>query len=114
MNVFNRLPGFTRTPPGLERVVLRVLPRTLLLGTLALGLPSLVARLWPETSGGADAARQVAAVDILAIGVLVVFWTAALTAAIASFIVMVMKGPAYVADAYPLSDSDAPQPSRPR
>ena len=38
MNLFNRLPGFTRTPAGSERVVLRRLPRTLLLGTLLLAL----------------------------------------------------------------------------
>ena len=31
-----------------------------------------------------------------------------LTVAIAAFIVMVMKGPAYVADPYPLSDTDRP------
>jgi hypothetical protein len=26
MNAFNRLPGFTRTPPGKERKVIRALP----------------------------------------------------------------------------------------
>ena len=34
------------------------------------------------------------------------------TAAIAAFIVVVMKGPAYVADAYPLNDSDTPSCKR--
>jgi hypothetical protein len=37
-----------------------------------------------------------------------------LTVAIGAFIVMVMKGPAYVADAYPLEDADQPSPGQPR
>ena len=36
MNLFNRLPGFPRTPAGKERVVLRQLPKAFLLGTLLL------------------------------------------------------------------------------
>jgi hypothetical protein len=54
--LFNKLPGFQRTPPGLERTILRRLPRITLLGTA----------------------------------------------------LMVMKGPAYVADPYSLSDADRP------
>lgn len=47
-------------------------------------------------------------VDIVAISILVLHRTAVLTVAIAAFIVMVMKGPAYVADAYPVDDSESP------
>ena len=47
-------------------------------------------------------------VDIYVLGLLVLFWTAVFTVAIGAFVVMVMKGPAYVADAYPLSDADRP------
>ena len=36
------------------------------------------------------------------IGVVVLHWTLVLTLALGCFIVRVMKGPAYVADAYPL------------
>jgi hypothetical protein len=35
-------------------------------------------------------------------------WTAVLTIAIGCFVVVVMKGPAYVADRYPLQDADEP------
>jgi len=42
------------------------------------------------------------------VGLMILFWTALFTVAIGAFVVMVMKGPAYVADAYPLSDSDRP------
>ena len=57
--LFNQLPGFQRSAPGMARTILRGLPRITLLGT-------------------------------------------------AAFSVMVMKGPAYVADPYPLSDTDRP------
>ena len=43
---FNKLSGFQRTPPGIERNILRGLPRVTLLGSLMLCLPSLLARLW--------------------------------------------------------------------
>ena len=36
-------------------------------------------------------------------------WTAVFTIAIGCTIVMLMKGPAYVADRYPLSDADEPR-----
>jgi hypothetical protein len=37
-------------------------------------------------------------------GVIVLHWTLVLTLALGCFIVRVMKGPAYVADPYPLPD----------
>jgi hypothetical protein len=38
----------------------------------------------------------------------VLHWTLVLTLAIGCAIVMLMKGPAYVADPYELNDSDSP------
>ena len=108
MYAFNKLPGFTPTPPGLERLVLRRLPGGLLLGTLLLGLPSLLARLYPWTGSEADVTVRIMTIDIHAIAFVVLHWTLVLTIAIAAFIVMVMKGPAYVADAYPLDDAEKP------
>ena len=111
MNLFNRLPGFARTPPGQERVVLRRLPRTFLLGTLLLALPALIARL---LAGSGDELVLITT-DIYVISLIILHWTVLLTVAIAAFIVMVMKGPAYVADAYPLQEGEAPDsPPRPR
>lgn len=102
MNLFNRLPGFPRTPAGKERVVLRWLPWTLVIGTLLLAAPSLLIRL----IAGPDDALAVTTADIYVISLIILHWTAVLTVGIAAFIVMVMKGPAYVADAYPLPDAD--------
>jgi hypothetical protein len=110
MNLFNQLPGFTRSAAGLERVVLRRLLAILLAGSLVLALPSVIARMirWHGTE--ADVVVRIATVDIVATGVLILHWTAVLTVAIAAVIVLVMKGPAYVADAYPLPDADHPNP----
>jgi len=110
MNLFNKLPGFARSPAGLERVVLRRLPAILLAGSLVLGLPSVIARVIPWHGTAADALVRIATVDIVVTGVVILHWTAVLTVAIAAVIVLVMKGPAYVADAYPLPDADRPSP----
>lgn len=108
MNWFNKLPGFVRTPAGLERTVLRLLPRIVLLGTLALTVPSLFARGYSFVAPEFASATLVITVDIYGISLAVLHWTAAFIVGIAAFIVMVMKGPAYVADPYPLNDSDQP------
>ncbi len=108
MNLFNKLPGFTRSTPGRERRILCVLPRVLWIGTALLALPSVVSRMWAWPGQADDVASSVALVDIYAIGAVTLHWTAVLTVAIAAFTVVVMKGPAYVADPYPLPDADAP------
>ncbi len=116
MNLFNIWPGFQQTPAGLERVVLRKLPRALVLGTALPALVALLARGFPWSGSEMDIATRLQTIDILAIGVVVLHWTLVLTVAIGAFIVMVMKGPAYVADAYPLSDAEHPAatPSEPQ
>jgi hypothetical protein len=102
MKLFNRLPGFTRTPPGKERVVLRELPKYLWLGSLLLLIPSLVVRLL----AGEGESLLVMSTDIYVVSLIILHWTVILTIAIAAFIVLVMKGPAYVADAYPLIEAE--------
>lgn len=114
MNLFNQLPGFARSAPGIERIVLRRLPAVLLGGSLLLGVPSVIARIVPWPGSEADTIVRIATVDIAAASVLALHWTAALTVAIAATIVLVMKGPAYVADPYPLPDAHRPLPQDPR
>lgn len=106
--LFNRLPGFQQTPAGQERGVLRRLPKVLALGSLLLCLPSLAVRLWWAGAPDYEVATAITTVDIYAISVLVLHWTAVLTVAIGAAIVVVMKGPAYVADAYPMEGMDRP------
>ena len=103
MNLFNKLPGFVRSPPGLEQRIWWRLPAILLLGTL---LPLMLAAInhvlasaVPE-SGASN--RALLLWDYTMIGVVVLHWMLVVTVALGCFIVRVMKGPAYVADAYPL------------
>ena len=88
--------------------MLRCLPRVLVFGTLLLALPSLATRIFLGAEGVAEASTVLQMVDILALSIVVLHWTAVFTVAIAALIVMVMKGPAYVADAYPVEDSETP------
>jgi uncharacterized BrkB/YihY/UPF0761 family membrane protein len=98
----NRLPGFQRSPPGREWTLFKRLPAILLLGTaLPIGL---VLALWWAAPGQPTAPEER---DLLLwtyrlIGLVVLHWTLVLTVAIGCVIVLLMKGPAYVADAYPL------------
>lgn len=107
MNWFKRLHD-RRVPPGLEVKILRKLPRVALFGSMIpVGLAVMV-RVLP-TESGVDAAKFVKTVDIFAIACAITFFTAVLTIAIGAVVVYIMKGPAYVADAYPVSHSDRPK-----
>lgn len=105
----NKLEGFQRSAPGLEWALLKRLPRILFWGTL---VPVLLALGWhwfsPDNPTPAEE-RNLLLFDYVIAGVVVLHWTVVLTVAIGAVIVMVMKGPAYVADAYPLNDSDQPR-----
>lgn len=108
MNLFNKLPGLPRSQPGWEQRIWQRLPAILLWGTLLpLGLAGLNRALAPAVSESGAGAGALLLWDFTMIGVVVLHWTLVLTLALGCFIVRVMKGPAYVADAYPLpSESD--------
>jgi hypothetical protein len=98
----NKLPGHQTYEPGLEQKVLRELPQAVIMGVLAIALPSVLARfLLP------DRAQQM--IDILVFATEIFFLGMVMTVAFAAFIIKLSKGPAYVADAYPLNDSDKPK-----
>jgi hypothetical protein len=96
-----KLPGYQVYEPGLERKILRALPQFIFFGILAIGMPSLLARFLLSTQ-----AQKI--IDILVIGTEIFYISMIITLGIGAFIVMLSKGPAYVADAYPLIDSDKP------
>ena len=113
MELFNKLPGFVRSPPGLERVLLRRMPAIFAIGAVLLTAPSVLLRMldwvWGMREQGAPPlAALVHIVDIYAMSALLLHFNLVLVTTIGAFIVMVMKGPAYVADAYPLIEADAP------
>jgi hypothetical protein len=113
MKWLNRLPGFRRSAPGLEWTLWQRLPAILGWGTV----PPLAAALalWLTQPGNpavaADGGRLLAVYAL--IGFVVLHWTLVLTLAIGCAIVIVMKGPAYVADAYPPPGRDGSAPPGP-
>ena len=109
MDPFKKLPGYRKAPPGLERNILRLVPKVFLVGTVLILLPSLIARIWTMDQAPWVINKFITTIDIYAFGLLTVLWTALFTVCVGAFTVMVMKGPAYVADAYPLPDADKPR-----
>ena len=114
MNAFNRLPGFTRTPPGKERKVIRALPMTFLVGTLLLALPSIFVRFFPWTGTETEIATRITSFDIYVISFVILHWTGVFTVGIAAFIVLLMEGPDYDADPYPPNEAETPDTPLPR
>ena len=112
MKLLQRLPGFERSPPGLERRILRSLPYALIGSILAPLLAYFAVTLTGDTPVGLTAERHASDMLIAGIAFAVTAWTAILTVGIGCCIVVLMKGPAYVADRYPLSDADEPGQQR--
>ncbi len=107
MKLMNKLHN-RRQPSGLEWVILKRLPKWLLAGTVIPLLMSVMVRLLPLEGSSTEIVKQQTGIDILAIAIGVTAWTAVFTVAIGCVIVVVMKGPAYVADAYKLRDANRP------
>ena len=107
MKLFQKLPGSRREPPGLERRIMARLPMFLAAGTAIPVFCYLIAVLFPPSDLTTE--KYVTGVKIAAIAAALTAWTAAFTTAIGCLVVMIMKGPAYVADRYPLSDAEEPR-----
>ncbi len=109
MKWLRKVPHSPRAASGLEWTLWRKLPWIALLGT-ALPLIALLALHMlsdPDTSPAQ--ARWLQMADFFVGAVLVFHWTMVATVAIGCVIVMVMKGPSYQADSYPVSHSDRPR-----
>ena len=114
MKLFNKLPGFVRSAPGWEQRIWRRLPAIVLWGTLLpLALAGANHALAPASSESRAGNGALLLWDYQMIGVVMLHWSLVLTLAIAGFIVRVMKGPAHVADAYPLPADMGPSTTRP-
>jgi hypothetical protein len=110
MDWFQKLPGFQRTPYGIEWRILRRMPTVALAGTVLPALMALAARWLIDGATAAEAARNLQRFDYMMIGLVIFLWTLVLTVVIGCVIVWLMKGPAYVADGLPVSHSDTPRP----
>ncbi|MGB5651664.1 MAG: hypothetical protein WBM59_16425 [Sedimenticolaceae bacterium] len=107
MKLFQKLPGSRREPPGLERRIMAKLPLFLAAGTAIPLFCYLIAAMFPPLD--LTAQKYVTGVGIAAVAAALTAWTAAFTVAIGCLVVMIMKGPAYVADGYPLIDAEEPR-----
>ena len=103
-----------RHPAGLERVILKKIPQILLAGIFIPLFMVFFSRLFPITGTPAEIAKYQISVDILSISLAFMTFSAAFTVTIGCIIVVLMKGPAYVADPYKLEDSDKPWPGKKR
>ena len=110
MDWFQKLPGFPRTPYGIEWRILRRMPTVALAGTVLPALMALAARWLIGGATAAEVARNLQRFDYMMIGLVIFLWTLVVTVVIGCVIVWLMKGPAYVADGLPVSHSDAPRP----
>lgn len=99
-----------RSAPGIERAVWRRLPAALIGSVLLPVALSIAARLLPPEGTADEIHKATKLVDFFALGLCMTLLTAVLTVAIGCVVVMIMKGPAYVADAYELDTADAPAP----
>ncbi len=113
MNLLRRLPGSQPQPPGMERKVFRMLPSALMAGTVLPGLYAVIVRAFPDPGTAEEIARQIQLTDFLVLGTILFHWALVLTVAIFCVIVILMKGPTYVADPYELPDADQPRDSDP-
>jgi hypothetical protein len=105
----NKHPDSVRSAAGLEWALWRRLPAILAVGT---ALPLLVLGVsWLLSPDAADGARDPDALrfEFVMIGVVILHWTLVLTTAIGCAIVILMKGPTYTADSYPMPDADQPR-----
>lgn len=114
MDLLRILPNSRRAPPGLEWAILKKLPMVLLGGTLIPAFFSALSHAFPPDGPPLIVARHLTGIDIFVVASALTVWMTVLTIAIGCCIVVVMKGPAYVADAYPLPDSDHPVDARNR
>jgi hypothetical protein len=106
----NKLPNSVRSASGMEWTLWRKLPLIFLVGT-ALPLAAGAVLHWVTDEGDTAAMRWLQTMDYVVAGVVIFHWTAVVTVAIGCILVMLMKGPAYVADPLEVSHSDQPRRS---
>ncbi|MFZ3219036.1 MAG: hypothetical protein WA174_03330 [Rhodoferax sp.] len=109
MNWLQKIPHSIRSASGLEWTLWRKLPLIALLGTALPLLALLALHAGADPQGSASQARWLQMADFFVGAVVVFHWIMVLTVAIGCVIVMIMKGPGYMADSYPVSHSDQPR-----
>jgi len=99
MNYLRKIPGYRRYSYGAEWLVLRKIHLIALTGTLLPLVAVGIAYLFLGLNS-----HDFKLLLFFAISLIVLFWTIMTTVGIGCLIVVLMKGPAYVADPYELPD----------
>jgi hypothetical protein len=102
-------PDSIRAPAGLEWRLMKKLPRLTLIGLLVLLVLWGGVHLWPFEGNPEQVARMLRTFNYTLIGLAIFHVTMVLTVAIGCFIVMIMKGPEYTSDSYPVQDAEQPK-----
>ena len=105
MGCFDKLHS-QRAAPGLEWWLLRQMPRVLLGAVMVPALVYALGAILLPVEADPDALKALMSLKIFSIAVAVTIGTAVLTTVCGCVIVVVMKGPGYVADGYSPDDPD--------
>lgn len=97
-------------PPGLEWRILKMLPMIMAAGIFVPLFLSAFVRIFPFFWSEHDISKWQTGVDIVSISLFFAISSTVITVAIGCITIMLMKGPAFVADAYELDDADQPDP----
>lgn len=101
-------PDSVRAPAGLEWRLVRKLPKLALLGLLALLVLWGIVHAWHFDGDPQDIERKLRTFNYMLIGAVIFHVTMVITAALGCLIVMIMKGPQYTSDSYPVEDAERP------
>lgn len=101
-------PPDRKYPPGLEWTLFRRLPLLTAAGFAVIGLLYALARIWPWEGDARQVASIIQRMDFALIGAAIFHLTMMLTLLIGCVVVLIMKGPRYTSDSYPINDSERP------
>lgn len=95
MKYFNKLPGFIKSPSGLEWNLFRKIPLIFTIGT-AIPCAVMLAIYFNNEALNPEQQKTI----YLCLGIIFSHWFFVGATTIGCIVVMIMKGPAYVADPY--------------
>ncbi len=101
-------PDSIRAPAGLEWRLFKKLPKLTALGLLALLALWGAVHLWPFDADSHELVRHLRTFDYMLIGMAIFHISMVVTVAIGCVVVMIMKGPQYTSDSYPVQDAERP------
>ena len=103
-------PPDRKYPAGLEWALFKKIPLLTAVGFLVLGVLWAAAYAWPWEGTEAEIANRIQRLEFTLIGAAIFHLTVIFTLAIGCVVVLIMKGPRYTADSYPVEDAERPGP----